>query len=552
MGPIPGTFSLFGMSFAVLPLCVIALVVAIVLIAVRLKGRHAITPWFLALIAVLLAFPALIIVTLLTLAAGLGHSRHPESQAALGIILVFLVMVVCPVAGLWLYEKRRRLKFGAAAAAPVTEVEKKRYQDRLRTLKLVTVSTLIGLVLLFILFLGSAGLWPPLAYAVRNDHPHLVRLLVDLGSNPNQWDRYGFTPLSCAASKGDRDMVTFLLERGADINGADPGGHTALAWALFTTKTDMARFLLEKGADPNPRTGGPIPLVAAIRDPEMVKLLLDKGANPDAKNIHGTPVTAASENDYLESLRILSARRPNLDATDVQQMTALMKASAKGHLEIVKLLLDNGADPRIKSFVGGRTALSLAEENRHHEIAQLIKARLSAFPKTDEAPAAPALSIPGSGLPPVAQPDTGAPEDMPRAAGPPIVSAVISGNYGSVKSHLDSGADVNARDEQGMTLLMLACKHGRYDVAKLLIERGAILNAKDQRAGAAALDWAITKGRTDIVGLLLDKGADPNIKSRHNATPLIEAANWGVSMPRKCSSTKAPTSIRPLVKDGPR
>lgn len=72
---------------------------------------------------------------------------------------------------------------------------------------------------------------------------------------------------------------------------------------------------------------------------------------------------------------------------------------------------------------------------------------------------------------------------------------------------LDSGADINARDEHGQTGLMVAAQHGRSFVVQLLVERGAALDATAKYRLSAVM-LAVINGHVDIVRTLVQAGAD--------------------------------------------
>lgn len=71
---------------------------------------------------------------------------------------------------------------------------------------------------------------------------------------------------------------------------------------------------------------------------------------------------------------------------------------------------------------------------------------------------------------------------------------------------IDSGSDINSRDESGQTLLMIASGYGYSDIVEFLIDRGADVFTKDCIAGATALHKACQGGHLDIVKLLVEKG----------------------------------------------
>lgn len=97
---------------------------------------------------------------------------------------------------------------------------------------------------------------------------------------------------------------------------------------------------------------------------------------------------------------------------------------------------------------------------------------------------------------------------------PPVFSAAREGNLASVKSALEVGFDIQQRDPDGMTLLMLASVGGHQEVASLLIDHGADVSALCQDENAFdALMMACADGRTEVVQLLLDHGA--NVDNRY-------------------------------------
>jgi len=89
-----------------------------------------------------------------------------------------------------------------------------------------------------------------------------------------------------------------------------------------------------------------------------------------------------------------------------------------------------------------------------------------------------------------------------------LISAIYKNDFALVKSLVDKGADVNAKDKEGRTMLMYAVwkGNGQTDIVKLLIERGADVNAKDIY-GSTALLWAETYDFTEVVDILKQAGA---------------------------------------------
>ncbi|KAH7134386.1 hypothetical protein EDB81DRAFT_858982 [Dactylonectria macrodidyma] len=82
------------------------------------------------------------------------------------------------------------------------------------------------------------------------------------------------------------------------------------------------------------------------------------------------------------------------------------------------------------------------------------------------------------------------------------------------------------RTTKSFTDLMLASYYGHRVIAKLLLEKGAEIEAKDSEHGRTPLSWAAEKGHTAVVKLLLEKGADVECKEEGGRTPLWWAAGW--------------------------
>lgn len=116
-----------------------------------------------------------------------------------------------------------------------------------------------------------------------------------------------------------------------------------------------------------------------------------------------------------------------------------------------------------------------------------------------------------------------------------LIAAARSGDAKAVEAALAGPADVNARDSDGITVLMHAARGNRPDIAnpgptdhpdvvELLIERGADVNAKTDN-GFVALFWAARYGHDKVAKVLIDHGADVNAKD----TGGITALHWATT-----------------------
>ena len=104
--------------------------------------------------------------------------------------------------------------------------------------------------------------------------------------------------------------------------------------------------------------------------------------------------------------------------------------------------------------------------------------------------------------------------------------AVEQGDWGGANQLLKQGADVNRRDADGWTALMLASFRGDTALARLLIDRGAEVDAANEE-GATSLMIALYSGHRDTALYLLGQGADPNVQTDYGRTPLMIAVHKG-------------------------
>ncbi|GAB2300371.1 RAC-alpha serine/threonine-protein kinase [Dionaea muscipula] len=178
--------------------------------------------------------------------------------------------------------------------------------------------------------------------------------------------RMDIISLCFAALRGDKSLMHHLLKRGVDPNEADPEtGRTALHVAASKGNEECVLLLLDYGADPNCRDGeGSVPLwEALLRGHEGVaKVLAENGGSIMAGEVGEFACTAAEMNDLDLLKRIVDyggdVTLPKADGTTT---TALHLAVSKGNVEMVKYLLDNGADDH------GWTARAIAEQQRRDQ-----------------------------------------------------------------------------------------------------------------------------------------------------------------------------------------
>ena len=175
---------------------------------------------------------------------------------------------------------------------------------------------------------------------------------------------------------------------------------------------------------------------------KQVQALLKKGVDVDAKNKRGqTALMSASERGHVEVMKTLLDKGADFDAEDENGATALMLAAEEGCLEVVRLLLERGAFVNAKDKEYAWTALTRAACKGRSEVVKLLRDRVGKVTLTD---------------------------------------AACLGDVGEVERLIKRGARINGQIPTGATPLMGAIRQGRLEVAKILLNKGADVNAKDK------------------------------------------------------------------------
>ncbi|MCB1020584.1 MAG: ankyrin repeat domain-containing protein [Acidobacteria bacterium] len=215
-----------------------------------------------------------------------------------------------------------------------------------------------------------------LHWAAYLDQLPIAKALLDAGADPAPQNRYGVTPLSMAAVNGSAPMIALLLDKGADANTALPGGETALMTASRTGDLASVKLLLQKGADAKAaEMHGQTALMwaAAEGHAEVVELLAEYGADVRQALPSGfTPLFFAARQGHIPVVRALLDLGADVNAelqpTEPSRQaprtgsTPLHVAVQNCHYELAAYLLERGADP--SAHGPGYTALHVMTEAR--------------------------------------------------------------------------------------------------------------------------------------------------------------------------------------------
>jgi ankyrin repeat protein len=315
---------------------------------------------------------------------------------------------------------------------------------------------------------------------------------VAIGSTCLSQATYAAATLAAAARADDLAQLQRLIKSGADINVPEPDGTTGLLWAVYNGSPQLVQLLLKAGADPNIANSLDIsPLLQASRagHADMIKALLANGAKLDATHGNTEPaLMAAARAGSVDSVKVLLAAGADPNGSEpLEQQTALMWAVTEGHLDIARALLKAGANPN-------------------------LQARVSTLTKRKNA-------------------------DFPSGGFAALHWAARNGDEAMISLLIENGANLNARNGDNSTPMMLAIVNDRFDTAAKLLKRGADANDGSlyfiTEMRDATTDWRARDGTVfradhpnqlsalDFTRLLLEAGADPNqpfIGQMHNAS----------------------------------
>ena len=236
-----------------------------------------------------------------------------------------------------------------------------------------------------------------------------------------------------------------------------------------------------------------------------------------------------------------------MDAADRRGFTPLMWASAGGHTELVRQLLDSGASASRRA-ADGTTALMLASGNGFTEIVRALILKGADVAAARGGVTARQLALERG------HSDVVTLIDQADALGRRLLQAATEGHDMVVRQMLAMGAPVNMTDAQGTTALMIAARNGDLGILQALLSRGADASAQDAQ-GRTALEWAEPSPTTGkyVAAFLRDQGVSkvstrtiapaqsPQVKASLASLATVLARIPPASAPVRTASCSGPT-----------
>jgi len=302
-----------------------------------------------------------------------------------------------------------------------------------------------------------------------------------------------------AIKENDLESVKKLVAQGADITYADFFGQNALHYAASSHSLEIFQWLLDQGSD----------IHATDKDDNnMLHLLFNSsgvgsyGINIDTGEFYCCPGPKSKPETTLKIIKYLTDRKVNLNAKNQHGMTPVRLAVCFGYLEIVKYLMEHGAD--IKG------TLHLAAKTGQYDMVKYLVEQYG--------------------------------EDVNQFDGEALMYA--SGTD-VVRYLVEHGAKINIQDEWGRTPLHWHAERKNLETIKYMVSSGADIHrrAKD---GSSVIHWAANHGRIQNVDFFLKLGLDINDRDNDGKTPL----HYACDIPRHDLCKIKKEIIRYLVEHG--
>ncbi|OBU00043.1 hypothetical protein VE01_01738 [Pseudogymnoascus verrucosus] len=208
---------------------------------------------------------------------------------------------------------------------------------------------------------------------------------------------------------------------------------------------------------------------------------------------HRTPLYAASWKGNIDVVKVLLELGADVIVADSNGATPLKRASQHGHVKVVKVLLEHGANVTVAEE--GETPLYIASYNGHVDVVKVLL-------------------------------DYRADVTIALRGWTPLSAASSGGHVDVVRVLLERGANTTITNSDGMTPLYLASIYGYVDVVKVLLEHGADVTVANI-TGWTLLNGASSRGHVDVVRVLLEHGANTTITNSNGMTPLYSASIYG-------------------------
>jgi ankyrin repeat protein len=375
-----------------------------------------------------------------------------------------------------------------------------------------------------------------LRLAVKNRDAESISILLRFGANANGIDQNGWCPLYVATQVSYFGGAQLLLKSGADPNlCAGPDSESSLCLAACGNQIDLVQiYLAHEGDAESIMENGNSTLIQCMNktvSPRLVEMLIKSGIDPNHKNCEGaTALFRAIHANRVDLMTVLldNGANPNLPAPKHPLWPSVYKPKA------LQLLLDRGAD---QTKTPGIMELAASVKNLE-TIKILMKAGVSPNVRIDGVYTTPLCSAIRDSSDDIVKYllEHGADPNL-RAAEYPVFKCITHNRPQFLPQLVAAGADLNL--PKG--IIEAAVAHKNQEALEFLINQNANINDTSTE-GNTALTTAIREDRIDFVELLLANGADPIIRGA-----LCLAVKRPDILKRLLAATQNPGAIRGVV-----
>ncbi|MBQ8250673.1 MAG: ankyrin repeat domain-containing protein [Alphaproteobacteria bacterium] len=390
----------------------------------------------------------------------------------------------------------------------------------------------------------------------NGDNDRAFRLL-DKGTHPICYDRYGHLGILVAAERGNFELVRHMISRGVDVNVYDAKGNNLMQYAVRLGSSKMVDYLLDKGykgfqsvtpsfdcleyamkmndmyliqrfvskkvdaefympkaldlgaeqsmryflslgADLKRLDSQAHPaLIRGIRtnNPHIVELLLKAKVMVDqTDNYQQWPLLEAVKSQNPEIVHLLLKHHATVDKENSNGWTALMEACKYPSGQIAKLLIEAGADVNKQDIYGWTPLMVAARHNSQPTAGECYVAKADLDKKNNEGKTA-------------------------------LMIAMENNNPLFARYMLFCGADNSTKGARGEDLIFWAVGTRDAALVDFMIVSGQNPNATEPLANTTPLSIAVKQHNLPLVELLLQKGANPLLADKYGHTPLSDAKN---------------------------
>ena len=341
-----------------------------------------------------------------------------------------------------------------------------------------------------------------LHWAARSGNVKIVQTLLEGGANLALQDDLLWTPLHCAACEDHEEVVQLLIDRGADPLIGDDEGWTCMHVAATNGKVSVMEVLLQ--AEPTLLTlrsnDGRTPLHFACDEINSAKYLLSHKIDVNAASNTGTTaLMMAAEFGNVETFELLISQKANVSLQDIWGMTALHYAARRGQEELTRKILAQDIKVVNQQDNAGNSALHTTISERESDLAKIL---LELRPDID-------INLKN------------------KEGNTPLLLAVQGSLDDVVELLLMGGAETGPRNEEGETALLVAVTKKAQSTLKVLLQSGSVNVNEGGGSFPTALHEAAWHGELEVMEQLLEHGADLNAQGGLHNTALQAAATSG-------------------------